>query len=118
MSSQRPYPRAERVRASIHQVLAAEVERLRDEIGFVTITDVTLSPDLRHAKVFYTILDEGRAHDRIRRSMEAAATSLRTAVAKQVRMKFAPTIEVIVDPVPEQARRVDELIRRLHEGER
>ena len=118
MNPQRPYPRAERVRASIHHVLAAEVERMRDEIGFVTITDVTLSPDLRHAKVFYTILDEGRAHDRVRRSMEAAAKPLRTAVAKQVRMKFAPTLEVIEDPVPEQARRVDELIRRLHEGER
>ena len=53
------YPRAARVREAIKEVLAAEVERLKDPgVGFVTITDVSVSPDLRHAKAFYTVYGE------------------------------------------------------------
>lgn len=113
----KPYPRAARVRAAVMQVLAAEVERLRDELGFVTITDVSLSPDLRNAKAYYTILDTGKEHDHVRAALNAARAKLRTAIAKQVRMKFAPTLELIEDPVPERARRIDEIIEKIHDDD-
>jgi ribosome-binding factor A len=118
MKQPKPYPRAERVRTELRHVLAEEVERMRDDLGFVTITEVTLTPDLRHAKAYFTILEEGKKHEKVRKAMTAATTHLRTTLARSVRLKFAPTLEMIEDPVPEQARHIDELLRKLHEGER
>lgn len=122
MSGPKQYPRSERVRASIKHVLAVEVERMRDELGFVTITDVTLTPDLRHAKAYYTILERvvvsDRGHDKVRDAMSRVTKRLRTAIARQVRLKFAPSLELIEDPVPERAARIDEIIAQLHEHDR
>ena len=117
MSAPKQYPRAERVRAAIRQVLAEEAERLRDDIGFITITEVTLTPDLRHAVAYYTILEDGDGHDRVRDAVTAATKRFRTAVAKSIRLKYAPELTFEEDPVPGQGDRIDELIRKLHEGD-
>lgn len=118
MTAPRSFPRAERVRAAIREVLAAEVERLRDPgLGFVTITDVTLTPDLRHAKAYYTVYGEQVVHAATKDALHRATSHLRTAVAHQVRTRYAPTIEFIEDPLPAQADRIDELLAKLHERE-
>ena len=105
------YPRAARVRAAIKEVLASEVERLKDPgIGFVTITDVLMSPDLRHAKAFYTVyggeVERAASRDALRR----ATNYLRTAVAHEVRLRFAPTLEFTEDPVPERMQRIEQIL--------
>jgi len=115
MTTPRQYPRSERVRAQIKQVLADEIERLRDPgLGFATITDVTLTPDLRRATAYYTVLGEdveiAATHDALKR----ATKHLRAAVAKQVRLRYVPELELVPDPVPERAHRVDELIAKLY----
>jgi ribosome-binding factor A len=113
----RQYPRAERVRAAIKEVLAAEVDRLRDPgLGFVTITDVTLTPDLRHAKAYFTVLGEPVERASSRDALARATKRLRTAVAHQVRLRYAPTLEMVEDPVPERTARLDSIIAELHEG--
>lgn len=112
---QKSYPRAERVRAAIREVLAAEVERLRDPgLGFVTITDVHVTPDLRQAKVFYTVYGEEVERAATADALTRATKHLRTAVAKQVRLRYVPTLEFTEDPVPKHAARIDELIAKLH----
>ena len=116
MTAPRSYPRSERVRAAIKEVLAAEIERLRDPgLGFVTITEVTLTPDLRHARAYYTVLGEEVEHASSQDALKRATPHLRSLVAKQVRMRYAPTLELIEDPVPERASRIDTLIAKLHE---
>jgi ribosome-binding factor A len=105
------YPRAARVREAIREVLASEIDRLKDPgIGFVTITDVSLSPDMRNAKVFYTVyggdVDRAATRDALRR----ATKHLRTAVAHQVRLRFAPTLEFAADPVPERTERIEQIL--------
>lgn len=105
------YPRVARVREAIKEVLASEVERLKDPgVGFVTITEVTMSPDLRNAKAFYTVygndVDRAATRDALRR----ATKHLRTAVAHQVRLRFAPTLEFAEDPVPERTERIDQIL--------
>ena len=120
MSGPRSYPRADRVRAAIKEVLAAEVERLRDPgLGFVTITEVTVSPDLRHAKAYYTVLGEDVEREATRDALARATKHLRATVAHEVRLRYAPTLEFLADPVPERAARLDEIIAELHrENER
>jgi ribosome-binding factor A len=105
------YPRAARVREAIKEVLAAEVERLKDPgIGFVTITEVTVSPDLRNAKAFYTVYGTDTERAATRDGLRRATKHLRTVVARQVRLRFAPMIEFAEDPVPERTRRIDSIL--------
>jgi ribosome-binding factor A len=115
MTAPRTYPRAERVRAQIKQVLAEEVERLRDPgLGYVTITEVTMAPDLRHAKAYYTVLGEEVVQAATRDAMQRATKHLRSVIAQQVRLRYTPTLELLEDPVPERVDRIDQLIRDLH----
>jgi ribosome-binding factor A len=113
------YPRADRVRAQMKQILAEEVEKLRDPgLGFVTITEVTLTPDLRHATVYYTVMGEESVHAATRDAMGRAKGHLRATVAQQIRLRYTPTIELTEDPAPEHTARIDELLAKLHREER
>ncbi|MFN2615376.1 MAG: 30S ribosome-binding factor RbfA [Actinomycetota bacterium] len=115
MTSPRSYPRADRVRQQIKHVLAEEVERLRDPgLGFVTITDVTLTPDLRNAKAFYTVYGENVVHEATRDALHRATKHLRAVIAREVRLRYTPSLELIEDPVPDRVRKIDEMIAKLH----
>jgi ribosome-binding factor A len=115
MTGQKQYPRAERVRHQIQQVLAAEIERLRDPgVGYVTITDVTMSPDLRNARAYYTVLGSDSERAATRDALARATKHLRAAVAAQVRLRYAPNLELVEDPVPERAAHLEALIAELH----
>ncbi|HEX9776243.1 MAG TPA: 30S ribosome-binding factor RbfA [Actinomycetota bacterium] len=116
--SPRDFPRAARVAHAIKQVVADEVERLRDPgLGFVTITEVTLTRDLRQAKAYYTVLGEDVEQAASRDALARATQHVRAAVAHRVRLKFAPTLEFVQDRTSERASRVDEIIASLHERE-
>jgi ribosome-binding factor A len=116
--SRASYPRAERVRAAIKQVLAEEVERLKDPgVGFVTITDVTVAPDLRHARVFYTVFGDDTQRAATRDGLGRATGHLRGAVAHEVRLRFTPTLEFVEDPVPERTRRIETILHQIHKPE-
>jgi ribosome-binding factor A len=112
------YPRAERVRAAIKHVLAAEVERLKDPgMGFATITDVTISPDLRHAVAYYTVYGDDVQRASTSDAFERAGKHLRAVVAREVRLRYAPTLDFRPDPVPERSQRIEKLIADLHRKE-
>ena len=113
------YPRAARVKEAIKEVLAAQVDRLKDPgVGFVTITDVTVSPDLRHAKAFYTVYGSDVERASTREALQRATTHLRSAVAHEVRLRIAPTLEFAEDPVPERTERLDRILNELHSSAR
>ncbi len=112
------YPRAERVRAAIREVLAAEIERLKDPgVAFVTITDVTMSPDLRKATAYYTVYGGEVERASTKDALARATTHLRTVVAHEVRLRYAPTLDFKEDPTPERSERIDRLIAELHKKE-
>jgi ribosome-binding factor A len=109
------YPRVERVREAVKEILALEIERLKDPgLGFVTVTEVTMSRDLRNARVYYTVYGEEVQRASTADAMKRAAGHLRTVVARQVRLRYVPQIEFLEDPVPERSRRLDELIAGIH----
>ncbi|MGH2831087.1 MAG: 30S ribosome-binding factor RbfA [Actinomycetota bacterium] len=110
------YPRAERVRHAIREVLAGELERMNDPgLGMVTITDVNVSPDLRNARVFYTVYGPEPTRASTRDALGRASGHLRTVVAREVRLRFAPRLELVEDPVPERVARIDSLIAKLND---
>ena len=110
-----------RVDAAIRQVLAdALAGELKDpRVGFVTVTDVRTSADLRHARVYVSVLGErGRASELAQR--EATLEGLRSAhgylqglLAGELRLKRTPTLDFFYDDTTDRALRVDALIDEI-----
>jgi ribosome-binding factor A len=110
--SPRRYPRTLRVNEVVRETLAEHLERLEDpRLELVTITGVDVSPDLRHATVFYGTL--GRSDPEIADALEAAAKPLRAALGREVRLKYLPALHFREDPAIETGQRVEEILRDL-----
>jgi len=110
---QRNYPRTVRVNALLHEVLAEALERLSDHderLLLTTITGVSCDPDLRHALVFLSSLDDERSV-----ALEDHRRALQSEVAAQVRLKRIPSLKFLVDPAIVAGNRVEEALRRVQE---
>jgi ribosome-binding factor A len=108
----------DRVSEEFREVVAEEIQRLKDpRVGFVTVTGVTVSPDLRRARVFYTVLGDDRARRATAAALLSARSHLRTAVGREIRLKFTPELEFREDQAARTGERIEEIIRGLHEDE-
>src|SRR6478609_233798 len=95
--------RMRRVNESVRQVLSEEVGRLKDpRIGFVTVTGVETSPDLRHARVFVSVLGTERKRQQTLSGLEAAHSVLQSRLAHELRMKRTPQLAFEYDPSVER----------------
>jgi ribosome-binding factor A len=118
MTSERPYPRTNRLSEQVREVLAWEVERLRDpRIGFVTITGVEVTSDLHRATVFYSVLGDEHERSATRAGLRSASPYLRRALGVQVRMKYIPELVFEEDPAIQSGMRVEEILRDIHRAE-
>ena len=107
--------RLQRVSEELREVLAQEIQRLKDpRLGFVTVTGVRVTADLRKARVFYTVLGEDRDHRATRAALRSATARLRSAVGKEVRMKVTPELEFAEDDSLTRVDRVEELLEQIH----
>ena len=108
--------RTDRVGEEFREILAEEILKLKDpRVGFVTVTGVDVSPDLRHAAVFYTALGEEADRKSTRAGLESAKGHLRQVIGSQVRLKFLPDLTFHQDDTEERAGRVEDLLRQLRE---
>jgi ribosome-binding factor A len=108
-------PRIERVSEEFREILAEEIPRLKDpRIGFVTVTGVKVTADLRRAWVYYTAFGDDKERASTRAGLRSAVPRLRGMIGKQVRMKFLPELAFEEDATLEQAAEIDRLIARLN----
>ena len=106
--------RAERLAELIRQTLAVMLERdVKDpRIGFVTVTRVDLSPDLRTARVFVSILGDEKKKQQGMEGLAAAKNFLRFQLGQRLRLRHTPAVEFLEDRSQEYDERLEELIRR------
>jgi len=110
--------RPERVREEFREVLAEEIPKLKDpRVGFVTVTRVNVTADLRHARVFYTVLGTDAERRGTRAGLRSARGHLRAVLGREIRLKFLPELEFEEDRTEETGQSVDELIRKLNQGD-
>ena len=103
-----------RVNESLRQVLSEGVGQLKDpRIGFVTVTGVQTSPDLRHARVFVSVLGSERKRERSLAGLQAAHAFLQGRIARELRMKRTPQLTFEYDPSVERGVRLGQLIDEL-----
>ena len=114
----RRYDRTVRINEVVREVLADEIERLSDPgLGFVTVTGVEVTPDLRQATVYYSVLRPVGAPDAAEETaaaLRAAGPHLQSVINRQVRMKYTPHLVFREDPAIRTGERVDEILRQLH----
>ena len=116
--------RMRRVDEAIRQVIGDAVAgELKDpRVGFVTVTDVRTSADLRHARVYVSVLGAaGGASDQEERDgslegLRSANGFLQGRLAAELRLKRTPTLEFLYDDTTDRALRVDELIDEIGRG--
>ncbi len=111
--------RARRLAKRIAQIVASELQhRVKDpRLARVTITDAKLTPDLRDATVYYTVLGEEADHSGVTAALSRATGVLRSRVGQQTGVRFTPTLTFVADEVPAQARRMDELLTQAKEAD-
>src|SRR4051794_18175892 len=103
--------RMRRVNEAVREVLSDAVKLLKDpRVGFVTVTSVETSPDLRHAKVFVSVLGSEDEREDTLAGLRSSRTIIQSAIAKQTRMKRTPTITFHYDSTVEQGVRISRLL--------
>jgi ribosome-binding factor A len=106
---------ADAVQQAIAELLLREIKDPR--IGMVTITGVRMSPDLRHARVFFSRLGEPAERARSLAGLQSASGFIRTQVTRMLGLRVAPEIVFEYDPGLERAERLSRLLRESTEGE-
>lgn len=106
--------RMRRVNGALRQVLSEAIGELKDpRIGFVTITGVDTSSDLRHARVFVSVLGSERKRQLSLVRLEAAHGVLQAHLARELRLKRTPQLSFHYDPSVERGVRMSHLIDEL-----
>ncbi len=106
--------RMRRVDEAIHQVLAEAIEQLKDpRIGFVTVTGVRTTSDLKQATVYVSVLGSERKRERTLVGLEAAHGVLQGRIGRELRMKRTPQLTFEYDPSVERGVRMTKLIDEL-----
>ena len=106
--------RMRRVNESLRAVLAEALTDLKDpRIGFVTVTGVETSADLKQATVFVSVLGSKRTRERSLRGLTAASGVLQGRIADELRLKRTPQLTFEYDPSVERGVRMSKLIDEL-----
>ena len=103
-----------RVNEAVREVVSEGLNELKDpRIGFVTVTGVETSPDLRHARVFVSVLGSDAKRAKTLDGLAAAHGVLQARLAKELRMKRTPQLAFEYDPTVERGVRMTQLIDEL-----
>jgi ribosome-binding factor A len=107
-------PRVRKIADRIQVIVAEMLERrIKDpRLGFVTITDVRVTGDTQQATVFYTVLGDADAVDDSAAALHSATGLIRSEVGRQLGMRHTPSLDFVLDGVPENARHIEDLLAR------
>jgi ribosome-binding factor A len=104
--------RMRRVDEAMREVLSDAITgELKDpRVGFVTVTSVDTAADLRHARVYVSVLGTGAEQRRSLDGLQSAHGFLQRRVADELHLKHTPTLEFVRDETPESAARINRLL--------
>jgi ribosome-binding factor A len=109
-----PKDRMRRVNEAVREVLSEAIAtELKDpRVGFVTVTSVDTSPDLRHARVYVSVLGDETQREQSLAGLNSSHGFLQGRVAARLRLKHTPQVDFEYDPSAERVIRISELLRQ------
>ncbi|HCJ66255.1 MAG TPA: 30S ribosome-binding factor RbfA [Elusimicrobia bacterium] len=103
-----------RIRELLLRMISEIVSSLKDpRIGFLTITDVTITDDLREAKIFYSVLGNQEERNKTAEALVCANSFIRREIASRTDLRRVPELEFVYDESLAQAQRINEILYRL-----
>jgi ribosome-binding factor A len=110
---QRPARVGEEIRHELAQMLSRDVHD--PGIGFVTLTRVTVTPDLQLARVYYTQMGDEKARKDTKRALERAAPFLRRGIGARLRLRRVPELAFHFDESIEKQDRIEKILIDLQQ---
>ncbi len=113
-----PSRRPQRLALQIQQEVSLMISRdMKDRrIGFVTVTGVQLSPDLRHARIFVSSMGSETEKEESLQALNHATGWIRHELGQRIRTRFLPEIVFLTDTSQDYGERIDTLIDQIHES--
>ena len=111
--------RPERVAQMVQQLLGELFARgMRDpRIGLVTITGVKMSPDLREARVYWTVHGDAEQRKHTQKGLENARGFLRREIGSELKLRLVPNLHFQYDEAIDRGERIEQLVRQIHSGD-
>ncbi len=112
---ERPFKRKERVANEIQHILGKIQTQYIDlsDLGLITFSRVTISSDLKHAKVFFSVLNKKIPIDKIQIEMDNRAKSFRKYLGQELRIKFTPELKFFYDETVAYTQKIDTIFQKL-----
>jgi len=102
----------------VQQVVARELMRLSDpRLIMVTITGVVVSSDMRNAKIYFVVSGGPERVEEVTHALEGASGSFRTALAKELKLRFTPTLRFYFDDTLDVQENVANLLAKIKHAE-
>jgi ribosome-binding factor A len=108
MPGRRPERLAEQIKEEVSLIIAGEVEDPR--VGSVTVTEARVTPDLKHAKIYVSVLGTEKEAKESLAALNHASGFIRTQLGAMLRMKRTPELHFVYDETTETAARIEELL--------
>lgn len=108
--------RTERVASLVKHEISAIFQKNfgMEEYGFMTVTDVRMTPDLKIAKVYVSIFGDADRKQRTLELLEAQKKFIRTTLGLNIRLKFTPSLVFYLDETLDRVMNLEHLINRIH----
>lgn len=104
---------AERIKVLVAEALASAVKD--PDLGFVTITDVKVTPDLQHSTVYFTVYGSDEDKKQSAEIIERNRGLIRREVGHNLNIRLTPTVEFVLDEIPETAAHMNDLLAQARE---
>lgn len=114
MPSQR---RVYRVAEKIRDLIAMELNRVADpRFSLVTISSVIVSPDLRHARVYWMVSGGAERRGQVDQAFQSAEGLFKRVLAKELKIRFVPELKFFYDDTLDTCEEVERLMEKIHPG--
>ena len=108
-------PRCEKVAHAIKREVSLIIhDELKDpRLGFVTITNVTVTPDLQHARIFFSVLGQDQEYERTQQALDSALGFIRRLIGQRIELRFVPELSFHQDRTGEYSVRIEEILQEI-----
>ena len=86
-------------------------------LGLVTITNVKVSPDLKLAKIYFSVFEKEKREE-VLNKITATKGLIRSELASRIRMKFIPDLKFFIDDTLDYVEKIEDLLKKIHENDK
>ena len=113
MITNKPYKRSERVGKELLDIISSIALKNIDlsSLGFITFTDVDISPDLKNAKIFFSVLDQKLSDDKLEIEINKKQKAFKKFLSPELQLRTTPSIQFVNDKKLSYQEKIDSLLK-------